>query len=54
MSVVTCGQWMVAVVLPYLSSDAAGHLLLQETSLSPEGAINAPPATELEVAPWQS
>lgn len=27
---------------PYLSSDAAVRLLLQETSQSPEGAINAP------------
>lgn len=35
---VTRGQRMVAVVLPYLSSDPAAHLLLQETSLSPEGA----------------
>ena len=34
----TCGRCVAAAALPCLLSDPAAHLLLRETSLSPEGA----------------
>lgn len=49
MSPVTCGQRVAAVVLPFLSSDPAAHLLLQEISLSPEGTKAPRPLNS-----WQS